>query len=187
MGTQPKNTHGIQTQTQPNPYSKFGLGQGITLGYPNFGYPIPTIIVSNVCYKKKYFRLWLKSVNHKMIVPQNLCSWFETTLDYKLQILRIWNFLVLQTMVGIGYPKFGYPRVIPGPEPNFGYGLGWVCVWISWVFSGWVPIKFKILGFFGYYPRVPVRIGYPKFGHPWVIPKQYYDEKCSYIQRYKYY
>ena len=94
---------------------------------------------------------------------------------------------VVHTMVGIGYPKFGYPRVIPGPEPNFGYGLGWVCVWIPWVFSGWVPIKFKILGFFGYYPRVPVRIGYPKFGHPRVIPKQYYDEKCSYIQRYKYY
>ena len=67
--------------------------------------------------------------------------------------------------------KHGYPRVIPGPEPNFGYELGWVCVWIPWVFSGWVPIKFKILGFFGYYPWVPVRIGYPNFGHPRVIPK----------------
>ena len=31
-------------------------------------------------------------------------------------------------MVRIGYPKFGYPRVIPEPELNFGYGLGWVCV-----------------------------------------------------------
>ena len=43
MGTQPENTHGIQTQTQHNPYPKFGLGPGITLGYPNFGYPIPTL------------------------------------------------------------------------------------------------------------------------------------------------
>ena len=34
----------------------------------------------------------------------------------------------MTTMVRFGYPKFGYPRVIPGPEPNFGYGLGWVCV-----------------------------------------------------------
>ena len=32
------------------------------------------------------------------------------------------------TIVGIGYPNFGYPRVIPEPESNFGYGLGWVCV-----------------------------------------------------------
>ena len=38
MGTQPENTHGIQTQTQPNPYPNFGSGLGITLGYPNFGY-----------------------------------------------------------------------------------------------------------------------------------------------------
>ena len=44
MGTQPENTHGIQTQTQPNPYPNFGSGLGITLGYPNFGYPIPTIV-----------------------------------------------------------------------------------------------------------------------------------------------
>ena len=61
----------------------------------------------------------------------------------------------MDTRVGIGYPKFGYPRVIPGPEPNFGYGLGWVCVWIPWVFLGWVPIKLKILGCFGYYPWIP--------------------------------
>ena len=47
MGTQPENTHGIQTQTQPNPYPKFGSGPGITLGYPNFGYPIPTIVHIN--------------------------------------------------------------------------------------------------------------------------------------------
>ena len=45
MGTQPENTHGIQTQTQPNPYPNFGSGSGITLGYPNFGYPIPAIIL----------------------------------------------------------------------------------------------------------------------------------------------
>ena len=48
MGTQPENTHEIQTQTQPNPYPKFGSGPGITLGYPNFGYPIPTILESNL-------------------------------------------------------------------------------------------------------------------------------------------
>ena len=88
--------------------------------------------------------------------------------------------------VGIGYPKFGYPRVIPGPEPNFGYGLGWVCVWIPWVFSGWVPIKFKILGFFGYYPWVPMRIGYPKFGHLRVIPEINYGKKCSFSLKNKY-
>ena len=44
MSTQPENTHGIQTHTQPNPYPKFGSGPGITLGYPNFGNPILTII-----------------------------------------------------------------------------------------------------------------------------------------------
>ena len=44
MGTQPENTHGIQTQTQHNPYPKFGSGSGITLGYPNFGCPIPAIV-----------------------------------------------------------------------------------------------------------------------------------------------
>ena len=37
MGTQPKNTHGIQTQTQPNPFQNFDSGSGITLWYPNFG------------------------------------------------------------------------------------------------------------------------------------------------------
>ena len=47
MGTQPENTHGIQTQTQPNPYPKFGSGPGITLGYPNFGYPIPALVPMN--------------------------------------------------------------------------------------------------------------------------------------------
>ena len=88
MGTQPENTHGIQTQTQPNPYPKFGSGPGITLGYPNFGYPIPTIVDKGKDWKKK-------SVHNAWLVPP---------------------------MVGIGYPKLGYPRVIPGPEPNFGYG-----------------------------------------------------------------
>ena len=44
MGTQPKNTHGIWTQTQPNPYPNFDSGSGITLGYPNFGYPIPALV-----------------------------------------------------------------------------------------------------------------------------------------------
>jgi hypothetical protein len=34
MGTQPENTHGFQTQIQPNPYPNFGSGSGITLGYP---------------------------------------------------------------------------------------------------------------------------------------------------------
>ena len=88
-------------------------------------------------------------------------------------------------------PKGRNLRRVPlgtqGYYPKKSTGMGWVCVWNPWVFSGWVPIKFKILGLFGYYPRVPVRIGYPKFGHPRVIPKQYYYKKCSYIQRYKYY
>jgi hypothetical protein len=35
---------------------------------------------------------------------------------------------LVPTMARIGYPKFGYPRVIPAPEPKFGYGLGWVYV-----------------------------------------------------------
>ena len=110
---------------------------------------------------------------------------------FGLGTLKVQNFGFLWVLplvpMRIGYPKFGHPRVIPEPESNFGYGLGWVCVWNPWVFSGRVPIKFKILGFFGYYPWVPMRIGYPKFGHPRVIPKQYYYKKCSYIQRYKYY
>ena len=125
-----------------------------------------------------YIPSWCKSC--KNIQKNDISRWlFELQAKKESQILP--------SRVGIGYPKFGYPRVIPEPESNFGYGLGWVCVWNPWVFSGWVPIKFKILGFFGYYPRVPVRIGYPKFGHPRVIPKQYYYKKCSYIQRYKYY
>ena len=41
----------------------------------------------------------------------------------------------------IGRAGIGYPRVIPKPESKFGHGLGWVCVWIPWVFSGWVPKK----------------------------------------------
>ena len=86
----------------------------------------------------------------------------------------------MYTRAGIGYPKFGYSRVIPEPESKFGYGLGWVCVQIPWVFLGWVPIKFKILGFFGYYPWVPKSIGYPKLGHLRVIPELYDDKMCYY-------
>ena len=52
MGTQPENTHGIQTQTQPNPYPKFGSGPGITLGYPNFGYPILAIVLKYTVIKQ---------------------------------------------------------------------------------------------------------------------------------------
>ena len=55
MGTQPENTHEIQTQTQPNPYPKFGSGPGITLGYPNFGYPIPTITLTYWPFKATKF------------------------------------------------------------------------------------------------------------------------------------
>ena len=35
---------------KPNPYPKFDSGPGITLGYPNFGYPIPTLVHSNQAY-----------------------------------------------------------------------------------------------------------------------------------------
>ena len=123
------------------------------------------------------------------IISIGLWTWIPhlKTLWLKMICMTPRHSYYVPTMVRIGYPKFGYPRVIPGPEPNFRYGLGWVCVWIPWVFSGWVPIKFNILGFFGYYPWVPVRIGYPKFGHPRVIPELYYDKKCSCIQKYKYY
>ena len=31
----------MEFRLKPNPYPKFGLGTGITLGYLNFGYPIP--------------------------------------------------------------------------------------------------------------------------------------------------
>ena len=59
--------------------------------------------------------------------------WFRGSisliLNPFLRVFSISGFLkVIYARVGIGYPKFGYPRVIPGPEPNFGYGLGWVCV-----------------------------------------------------------
>ena len=33
----------IEFRHKPNPYPKFDSGSGITLGYPNFGYPIPTL------------------------------------------------------------------------------------------------------------------------------------------------
>ena len=102
------------------------------------------------------------------------------TCEYRKPHTTTWLVVGKSTIVGIGYPKFGYPRVIPEPESKFGYGLGWVCVQIPWVFLGWVPIKFNILGFFGYYPWVPKSIGYPKLGHLRVIPELYYDKKCSY-------
>ena len=34
----------VEFRLKPNPYPKFGSDPGITLGYPNFGYPILTII-----------------------------------------------------------------------------------------------------------------------------------------------
>ena len=46
----------------------------------------------------------------------------DTTGNMGSQVLKV------GIMARIGYPKFGYPRVILEPEPNFGYGLGWVCV-----------------------------------------------------------
>jgi len=106
-------------------------------------------------------------------VPRKTLGVFEMTKT-KAAMTYVWP------RAGIGYPKFGYPRVIPEPKSKFGYGLGWVCVQIPWVFLGWVPIKFKILGFFGYYPWVPKSIGYPKLRHLRVIPELYYDKKCSY-------
>ena len=53
MGTHPKNTHGIQAQTQPNPYLIFGLGLGINLGYLNFWYPIFTL-----CCRPNVSQFW---------------------------------------------------------------------------------------------------------------------------------
>ena len=52
-------------------------------------------------------------------------------------------------MVRIGYPKFGYPRVIPEPEPKFGYGLG-LCL--------------NSMGFFGLGTQKALNFGY----YPWV-------------------
>ena len=40
-------------------------------------------------------------------------------------------------MAGIGYPKFGYQRVIPEPEPKFGY------LWV------WFGLCLKSMGNFG--------------------------------------
>jgi hypothetical protein len=91
----------------------------------------------------------------------------------------------VDTMARIGYPKFGDPRVIPEPEPKFGYGLGLFLN--SMGIFGLGTHKVQNFEFFGYYPWVPVRIGYPKFGHPRVIPEIDYVKNCSYNQKYKYY
>ena len=34
----------MEFRHKPNPYPNFGSGSGITLGYPNFGYPILALV-----------------------------------------------------------------------------------------------------------------------------------------------
>jgi hypothetical protein len=41
----------MEFRHKPNPYPNFGSGAGITLGYPNFGYPILAIIGTKVTQK----------------------------------------------------------------------------------------------------------------------------------------
>ena len=50
-------------------------------------------------------------------------------------------------MARIGYPKLGYPRVIPGPKPKFGYGLG-LCLNSMGIF-GLGTHKVQNFGFLG--------------------------------------
>ena len=84
-----------------------------------------------VCHSWGYFLnndrlVWLRIIQkyekNKLEYKED---WKKVTTKVTCETLKS---LAIATIVGIGYPKFGYPRVIPGPEPNFGYGLGWVCV-----------------------------------------------------------
>ena len=38
----------MKFRQKPNPYPNFGSGSGITLGYPNFGYPILALMPTNL-------------------------------------------------------------------------------------------------------------------------------------------
>ena len=99
---------------------------------------VQDLIVKFILYWFIYRRLWAYTFKRQSYLAKALQDfrWVHDTV------------VVLERGLGT-YPKFRYPRVII-PEPKFGYGLGLVCVWIPWVFLGWVPIKFKILVFWGY-------------------------------------
>ena len=112
-----------------------------------------------------------------------------------LVILISLNIGALFIIILFGYypwvPKFwvpnphGYPRVIPKKTQNFelyGYPTR-KYPWNSDT-NPTQPIP-KIWFGSGYYPWVPMRIGYPKFGHPRVIPEINYGKKCSFSQKYK--
>ena len=81
--------------------------------------------------------------------------WKQTNTNRMKNLIRLASHPKLnwvKTRAGIGYPKFVYPRVIPKPESKFGYGLGWVCVQIPWVFFGLGTHKVQYFGFFRVLP-----------------------------------
>ena len=50
----------MEFRHKPNPYPKYGSGLGITLGYPNFGYPILAIVPT---IRKSWLRRRIQNQN----------------------------------------------------------------------------------------------------------------------------
>ena len=85
-------------------------------------------------------------------------------------------------MVRIGYPKFGLPKGNTRTQSKFWVWVGLGLCLNSMGIFGLGTHKVQNFGFFGYYPWVPVRIGYPKFGLPRVIPKLYMIKSAPIIK-----
>ena len=98
MGTHPKNTHGIQAQTQPNPYLIFGLGLGINLGYLNFWYPIFTL-----CCRPNVSQFWhVHTTNYKYfkISYEMLQTLWMTFTPMYCQVLCPQDIFSNQSLIG---------------------------------------------------------------------------------------
>ena len=84
---------------------------------------ILTILCSgNVVFSNKT-RIWRLC---KIIIPAGLI-WGNTVVCCG-HPQNIYFMLNSTTTVHCARARIGYPRVIPGPEPEFGYGLVWVCL-----------------------------------------------------------
>ena len=71
------------------------------------------------------------------------------------------------------------------PEPKLGYGLG-LCLDAMGIFKLRIHIV-QNFRFFGVLPLGTREDWVLKIWDPRVIPELYYDKKCSYNQKYKYY
>ena len=112
MGTQPENTHGFQTQTQPNPYPKFDSGSGITLGYPNFGYPIPTIAPT-----------YLVSSNH-VLTSVHIGNFFALSITF---LISIW--ILLKAFSFVKHDEVEFQKT---QQTQLNTQFNWVAQQLKW-------------------------------------------------------